>query len=576
MVILLLFAFVSGLITIFAPCIWPLLPIVLSSSSTGGKKKPFGITLGLVLSFGILTLFLSYLIKIFPLDANALRLFAVIVIGFLGLTLIIPQLSSVIEGLVSKFSGKIKINSSDKEGFTSGFITGVALGVVWTPCAGPILATIAALAATQSVNLSVVLVTFFYIIGVSIPLFMFATLGNKIFSQSKRLSKYTGRIQQIFGFVMIITAILIYTNYDKFLQVKLLDVFPSFTDFVVKLESNEKIQGQLDSLKDNKTSIEKKIETIDLFNSNYKAAEFTGITKWLNTDMPLSLNQLKGKVVLVDFWTYTCINCIRTLPYVTSWYEKYKDMGFVVIGVHTPEFEFEKETQNVQSAIKQYKINYPVAQDNDYKTWNAYNNRYWPAEYLIDANGIVRRVHFGEGEYDKMESAIQKLLEEKGKKVAETFVDVPDQTPTSQLSPETYIGLKRMERFASAEEPKLGTSTYSVSGLIPLSYFAFNGKWDIQEEYSSSFSNSSLSFHFVSNKVFLVMHPSNNPGKLKVFLDGKIVSIENAGLDVKNGEIIVDEPRLYELIDLKGNAGEHTLKLEFQSEGIKVFAFTFG
>ncbi len=234
---------------------------------------------------------------------------------------------------------------------------------------------------------------------------------------------------------MLLTALTIYTNYDQYLQLKILDKFPILNVANNAFGSNQDLQKQLNVLKG-----QKNMET---------APDFVGVTKWLNTDKPLSSKDLKGKVVLVDFWTYTCINCIRTLPHVTAWYDKYKDQGLVVVGVHTPEFEFEKETDNVLSAIKKYNIHYPVAQDNNYATWNNYSNQYWPAEYLIDVNGQVRRTHFGEGEYEQTEQAIQELLKEAGKKVSASLVNMPDQTPNSQLSPETYVGSKRMQFYYS-------------------------------------------------------------------------------------------------------------------------------
>ncbi len=565
MTVLLLFAFLSGLVTIFAPCIWPLLPIILSATSTGGKKKPLGITLGLIISFGLLTLSIAYLIKIIPFDPNSLRLFAVVVIGFLGLTLVVPRLSANLEGFVSRLAGKIKPTQRGS-GFLSGFITGGALGIVWTPCAGPILATIATLSATQSVNYSVVLITTSYVIGIGIPLFLFATLGNNFFSKSKILSRYTGRVQQFFGLVMIVTAILIFTNYDKVLQAKLLDAIPSYSNFLIGLESNQKVKDQLKLLKNNKKEKSFNFFTqMNLFNANYQAPEFVGITKWLNTDGPLSIESLRGKVVLVDFWTYTCINCIRTLPYVTSWYEKYKDKGFVVIGVHTPEFEFEKDTQNVLNAISQYKITYPVAQDNDYETWNAYDNLYWPAEYLIDKDGRVRRTHFGEGEYDQTEMAIQKLLEEKGTVAKESLVEIEEQTPRMALTPETYLGSDRIDRFASEQSVKPGLRAYTAPVSLPLHYFAYEGKWDIQDEYSVGKEKSKIILHFKANKVFLVMHPAGNNDFVKVSLDNKEAAF-----------VKIDEPKLYELINLKGENGEHILKIELGTDDIKVFAFTFG
>lgn len=576
MALLLIFAFVSGLVTIFAPCIWPLLPIILSTTTTGGHKKPLGVTIGIMLSFGLLTLTISYIVKFIPFDPNALRFIAVLIIGFLGITLLIPKFSGILESYVSRLSGKLKINSNNSSGFLGGLITGLALGIVWTPCAGPILATIATLAATQSVNLSVILVTTTYILGVGIPLFIFATAGRLLFKKSKALTKYTGRVQQIFGVVLIIAALLIATNYDKILQARLLDLFPSYSNFITQLESNSAVKKQLDVLK-GKESVENVLEENKLLNADYYAPDFIGISKWLNPEKALSIKDLKGKVVLVDFWTYTCINCIRTLPFVTSWYDKYHDKGFVVVGVHTPEFEFEKNTDNVLGAINQYKINYPVAQDNSYVTWNNYNNQYWPAEYLIDANGKVRRTHFGEGEYDEMEKAIQTLLKEKGEKISTDLENTKDETPHGSQSPETYIGSNRMQYYYPDGSLPPQEKTFTLSENPVENSFSLGGKWNIMGEYSVTEENSVLVYNFQAEKVFLVMRPGKNTKALvKISIDGKSVDSTNSGTDVKDGVVIVDKDRLYNLVDLHGKNETHILKLEFISPGTEVFAFTFG
>jgi len=574
--ILLFFAFVSGFVTIFAPCIWPLLPIILSSTTTGGHKKPLGVTIGIMLSFGLLTLTISYVVKIIPFDPNILRLFAVFIIGFLGLTLVIPKLSGLLESYVSRLSGRLRIGTSTSSGFSAGFVTGLALGIVWTPCAGPILATIATLAATQSVNLNIVLVTFFYILGVGIPLFIFATAGRVLFTKSRTLTKYTGRVQQIFGIIMILTAILIATNYDKILQAKLLDFFPSYSNFVTKLENNSNVKTQLDILK-GKSSMANTVEENSLFNVDYDAPDFTGITKWLNPEQNFSITDLKGKVVLVDFWTYTCINCIRTLPFVTSWYDKYHDKGFVVVGIHTPEFEFEKNTDNVLGAIDQYKIHYPVGQDNNYSTWNNYNNQYWPAEYLIDANGKIRRTHFGEGEYDETEKAIQILLKEKGENVTTDLEKMKDETPHGSQSPETYIGSNRMQYYYPDGNLSAGKKTFTKTSDPVENSFSLFGEWNILGEYSLTGKNAALVYNFNAQKVFLVMSPGvNKSAQVKVFIDGELANDKNSGIDVKNGVVTVDRDRLYNLIDLHGKNENHILKLEFENSETEVFAFTFG
>lgn len=577
MPLLLLFAFLSGLVTILAPCIWPLLPIILSSSITAqkGHWRALGITLGIMLSFGFFTLAISYLVRLFHFDPNALRIVAVIILGFLGLTMIIPKLQAVTEVFVSRLTGFFGQTSNTNKDFGSGFIAGLSLGIVWSPCAGPILAAIATLAATGQVNLTVILITVAYVTGVGIPLFIFSLAGQQLITRSKVISKYTVRIQQVFGIFMIVVAFAIYTNYDKYVQLQLLNAFPQLNSSLSSFENNPAITKQLQILKGQQPQAVS-LDTSGLFNQNTPAPDFVGITKWLNTDKSLSIANLKGKVVLVDFWTYTCINCIRTLPHVTSWYNKYKDDGFVVIGVHTPEFAFEHDTANVENAIKMFHILYPVAQDNNYATWNNYNNQYWPAEYLIDANGNIRRTEFGEGEYDQTEMAIQQLLKEAGKHVTASLSSMPDQTPTGQISPETYIGAKRMQYYYPNGSIQTGMQALSGNSNIPVNSFSLSGSWNILDEYSLAGESADLYYNFYADKVFLVLRPAQSGvATVKVFLDGKVISPDMAGSDVKNGIITVDTDRLYNLVDMHGKIENHLLKLEF-SNGIQVFAFTFG
>ena len=577
MIILLFFAFLSGLVTIFAPCIWPLLPIILSSTTTGEKHKPLGITLGIMLSFAIFTLSISYLVSLFHIDPDVLRIVAVIVIGFLGITLIIPALTLLLEGTVSRLSAKFGVKGSNSHGFLGGFITGISLGLVWSPCAGPILATIATLAATRAVNIEIVFVTIAYVFGIGIPLFIFATAGSYLFTRTRFLSKYTGRIQQVFGIVMLLTALAIYTNYDKILQVKLLDAFPSYATFLTQFESSNTVKKQLNKLKDMKEKTEKEMPHTGAILPNLgQAPEFAGIEKWLNVEKTPTMQSLRGKVVLVDFWTYTCINCIRTLPHVKAWYEKYKDQGLVVVGVHTPEFAFEKKTKNVQQAINQYGIPYPVAQDNEFGMWNAYNNNYWPAKYLIDAQGQIRYTHFGEGQYEETEKAIQELLKETGSTVSSDMISMNDETPQQRLSPETYVGSRRMEYLYPDGRTGNGKQILKEENPI-LNSFSLGGEWTIADEYSMSGKNAVIRYQFFANKVFLVMRPSmKGSSTVRVLLDGKIVTEKNQGTDVKNGMVTIDSDRLYHLIDLPGDTNKHLLQLEFQKEGTSVYAFTFG
>ncbi len=572
------FAFLSGVVTIFAPCIWPLLPIILSSGVTSGHKKPLGIVTGISVSFLFATLALAFILRIFPVDPELFRLLGVAIILLLGFTLLIPRATLWLEGRVSRLSSAFGAVKSEGSGFWSGFLTGAALGLVWSPCAGPILATVATVAATQGVSLTIFLIAFFFVAGVSVPLFFIALLGQKAFAKMRAANKHTARIQQFFGLVIILAGIMIYTGYDKTLQAKVLSVCGSAGSWLTSFEEAPQVKERLQELRGNRSSQEKSAPSKNLQNLGV-APDLTGIEGWLNTEggKSLSLQELRGKVVLIDFWTYSCINCIRTLPYVESWYTKYQDQGLVVVGVHTPEFLFEHKKENVAVAIKKYGLTYPVAQDNNYSTWQAFENQYWPAHYLIDTTGAVRYTHFGEGHYDETEAAIRSLLEEAGKKVdASTKTDVVTEAPSiGEQTPETYLGLSRMERFYSAETPSVGTKNFSYkNNSFPLNAWGYQGEWAILGERATANKNAKLGLRFQGNKVFLVMGATPAGGKAEVLLNVILLSPDLAGADVNQGVVTVTEERLYELVKNNPETSGF-LEIRFLDSGISVYAFTF-
>ena len=580
MIVLYAVAFISGLFTILAPCIWPLLPIVLADvSQSNSKRRPLGITAGVALSFAFFTLAISALESSIGFSPNVLRKMAVVVLLVIGISMVIPALSQRLETFISSLSGRIGgVGANSRNDFYGGFVTGLALGIVWTPCSGPILASVATLAATNKVSIQLVVVTIFYVAGVAIPLFGFALGGQKLLAKSRRLSKHTGRIQIASGLIMIVTAIGIYTNYDKTIEAKLLNAIPSYSNALTKIESGSGVTKALAKLKGTKvvpstTSGNQN----NLFNANSTAPEIRGISKWLNASGPQTLASLKGKVVLIDFWTYSCINCLRTLPHVEVWYNKYHSSGFEVIGVSTPEFAFEKDPNNVASAIKRYGIPYPVALDNDYKTWNAYNNQYWPAEYLIDATGKIRRTEFGEGNYPESEQAIRTLLANAGQKITVAPSDLPDTTPQTQLTPETYFGSNRAQfGFPTPNYPN-GTFTIPEQKRVPLDQFALGGKWTIASEYIEAHQGATITEHFDASKVFLILNPKvGSTNRVAVTFNGKPLVGALAGSDVVNGVITVDSDRLYNIFNSGATNSDGTLKFTFQNDGIQAFTFTFG
>ncbi len=292
---------------------------------------------------------------------------------------------------------------------------------------------------------------------------------------------------------------------------------------------------------------------------------------WFNSK-PLTLAELKGKVVIIDFWTYSCINCQRTMPYLRKWWETYKDKGLVIIGVHSPEFEFEKSAKNLAQAIADFRLTYPIVQDNDFATWRAYDNRYWPAKYIIDKDGFIRYTHFGEGAYDETEKIIQDLLNETGAKDISNEINNPTYSVQTK-TPETYLGYGRIDRFASLEQIKQDSiSTYTAPSNLGNNQVAYEGKWSVMEEYANPQKGAKLLLNFESKEVFLVMRSAKQNSTVKVYLDNKL---QYFGKDNKNGIVIINSDRLYKLINLP-EPGQHMLKLEFEDSNAEIFAFTFG
>jgi cytochrome c biogenesis protein CcdA/thiol-disulfide isomerase/thioredoxin len=572
MIFLIGFAFLAGIITILSPCILPILPIVLSGSVGAGKRKPQGIVTGFVLSFTFFTLFLASLVRATGISADALRSLSIIIILVFGVSLLLPQFQVMMERLFSRLSNKFAVQGTHN-GFGGGVLIGLSLGLIWTPCVGPILASVITLAATSDVSLTAFFITLAYSLGTAIPMFAIMYGGRGLLQKIPWLLPNTGKIQKAFGVLMILTAIGICYNIDRRFQTYILETFPQYGVGLTKFEDNDAVKKQIDKLFNNKVD-EESIPN-DLGQQKIKAPEIIPGGKWFNSD-PLTIKGLKGKVVLIDFWTYSCINCQRTFPYLKDWHGKYKDKGLVIIGVHSPEFEFEKNPENVQKAISDFGIEYPVLQDNNFATWNAYSNRYWPAKYLIDKDGYVRYVHFGEGAYAETEKVIQELLNEAGQNISDDIKNDTAPKRMSETSHETYLGYQRIQYLMGQSNVEAGEQQFTLSKDISENMFSFGGTWNITKESAVAGQGAVLVYNFNAEKVFLVMNPSAEQiSQVKVYLDNKLVNSQNAGKDVEEGVVTVDSDRLYELIDLKGSPGNHLLRLEF-TPGVAAFAFTFG
>jgi cytochrome c biogenesis protein CcdA/thiol-disulfide isomerase/thioredoxin len=580
MILLLGFAFLAGVVTILSPCILPILPIILSSTvDTSGKKRPLGVVTGFVLSFTFFTLFLSTIVRLSGIPAESLRYLSIfILIGF-GLSLFVPKIQLTIEKLFTSLT-RFAPSGQGRHGFGGGLVVGLSLGLLWTPCVGPILASVISLAISGTVTSQAVFITLAYSLGTAVPMFIIMQLGSTALQKNQWLLKNSSRVQKGFGVLMVLTAIGIFFNVDRQFQTYILNTFPQYGAGLTQLEDNEAVKEELDKLNQSpidKNDIGKPMS--DFVNPKGPTApEIIPGGVWFNTDQigideNAALKSLRGKVILVDFWTYSCINCQRTLPYLRNWWSKYQDKGLVIIGVHSPEFEFEKSENNVRRALSDFQIEYPVVQDNNFSTWRAYNNRYWPAKYLIDKEGYIRYTHFGEGAYDETEKMILDLLEEAGTKKAGGKIENPSYKNYSSTH-ETYLGYERIDRFASPERiVRDGLASYTIPSDVSNDHVAFGGKWNVMNEYSNPQKGSRLVIDFDAKEVFLVMRSKSGEGaRLRVFLDDKL---EYFGEDVVNGVVNVDSDRLYRIIDLP-TPGRHLLRLEFDDNNAELYAFTFG
>jgi len=552
-----LFAFLAGILTIAAPCILPLLPILLGASvGQSSRLRPLFIVFGFVISFAAASLVLSALVIHLGLSQNVIRNAAIVLLAVFALFMIWPLpfelLTAKLSGVINKAS---EVGQSHK-GYKGAFILGMVLGIVWTPCAGPVLGTILTLVATQGTTAKATLLVVVYALGAGVPMLIIAYGSQWITTKVRSFAKYSVRLQQIFGVLILLLAIAMYFQYDTVIENKITAFFPQ-SGLEQKL-----LQGNTSATKDasiNATNAGNNVGGNIKLTNYGTAADFAGIKHWLNSD-PLTIQQLKGKVVLVDFWTYSCINCIRTLPYLTKWYDAYKDKGLVVIGVHTPEFPFEKETDNVQTAINRLGIRYPVAQDNDYATWNAYKNEYWPAEYLIDQNGNIVYEHAGEGEYDHTENAIRQLLG-----ITNTVGIENGQDLSNIHSPEMYFNLNRIKYLtpdqSASEQPK----QYTFSKSLALNNFALEGQWQFNNDNAQLINRpGKIRLHFSSGKVFMVAAAKNNSIPIKIIVDGK-----------PQPDVIIKMSQLYSLFD-SNDYREHTIEIDIPSGGFEAFTFTFG
>ncbi len=571
-----LFAVVVGAGTAVSPCVLPVLPAMLSASGAGGARRPLGIVIGLTTTFAITIVGIAKVVDGVGLGSDPLRYVAIVVLLLFGMALIVPRLGQAVERPLAAFSRLGPRTRGD--GFFSGLLVGGALGFVYTPCAGPILAAVITVSAASG---SAVLVGLAYAFGTGLMLLALALGGRRILDRLRRSGKGVV-VQRSLGAVMVLTAIVIATMLDVKLDELIAEHIPN-VNITAALDDSGAVASRLNTIRTHKVKFNPNrsaslpgVATPTLPHYG-KAPNFVGTEDWFNTpgDRPLSLASLRGHVVLIDFWTYTCINCIRTLPYLEAWESKYRKKGLVIIGVEAPEFAFERDAGNVKSAISQFAINYPVVQDNNMDTWNAWGNEYWPADYLIDATGEVRYATFGEGDYTKTEAAIRALLADAGAKNLGTGAHATHVTvPSQQTSPETYIGTARAMGWVTG--PFAGTHTYAApSGLLALSQFAYGGTWTIGPQQALAGAGASITANVQGKHVYIVLSPpAHGVGHVGVLINGHAPTAANAGSDVHNGTITVNSQRLYNIVAAPSDQDE-TIKLTF-SPGMSAYSFTFG
>jgi cytochrome c biogenesis protein CcdA/thiol-disulfide isomerase/thioredoxin len=589
MIVLLLFALLAGAATAVTPCVLPVLPALLSASGTGGRRRPFGIVAGLTLTHTITIVGIASVVDGFGLADGTLRTVAIAVLALFGATLLVPPAG---HWIAERMSGLARLSPrSGGQGFWSGLPVGGALGFVYAPCAGPILAAVISVSASQGTTARLAAVGVAYGLGSAVVLLTLALGGRRVIARVRRGGRGAA-LQRGFGAVMVLTAVLMLTSVDLRFQTALASHLPSFlTNPTHGLERSGAVENRLTALRggpkfdDGAAAVAAKRPAADAALPGVRtpklpvlgrAPDFTHTQRWFNSG-PLTMAGLRGRVVLVDFWTYTCINCLATLPYLKAWDDRYRRSGLTIVGVHTPEFAFEKSGANVADAIHREGLRYPVVQDNEYGTWNAFGNQFWPAKYLVDATGQVRYSHFGEGDYEQTEAAIRALLADGGRRRLGAAARTRGRLlrPGHGSTAETYLGASRAQSF-SPTGPRRGTHDYAIAapGALPRSVFSLGGRWAVDDDAARAVRGAALRARIVAKGVFLVLSSKDGrPRRVHVSLDGKPVSAARAGADVHGGTVIVRRQRLYHLVRLRGTQ-EHVLTLRIDP-GVSGYAFTF-
>ena len=572
-----LLAFVGGVLTILSPCILPVLPFVFARADQPFRRSGLPLLTGMALTFSVVAVAAAFGGHWVVRLNQGGRYVAMFIFLVLGVSLLFPSFAEALTRPLVRAGSRLQGGPSTESSIAKSFVLGISTGLLWAPCAGPILGLILTGAAIQgpSARSSFLLLSFALGAAVSLAIALFA--GNKVFSTLKRSLSFEIWIRRGLGVLVILGVAAIALGWDTNLLTKFSFVNTSGAEAHLINALGPKNPAVLPV---------NAAESRPILADEGPMPDLTGAVAWLNS-APLTRDSLRGKVVLIDFWTYSCINCLRALPYVEGWAAKYEDAGLVVIGVHTPEFAFEKERANVEKAVRDLKISYPVAIDSDYKIWQAFNNEYWPAHYFIDGKGRIRYHHFGEGQYDESERVIQQLLKENGAtSLAEGVLSVsgngaeaaPDKG--NSRSPETYIGYHRAEHFASAEPiAQDSRKAYTLRPRLSLNQWGLAGTWKVSAESAVlQTTPGKIVFRFHARDLHLVLGPTmdGQPVRFTVKLDGTAPGEDHGSDTDASGAGTVQDHRLYQLIRQKGPVEDRTFEIEFLDPGVQAFAFTFG
>lgn len=587
---LLIIAYLGGVLTIFSPCILPVLPFVFARAGQPFVRSTLPMLAGMAITFAAVAT-LAAIGGAWAIQANEYgRLAALVLLSIFGISLLSPRLADVLTRPIVDFGNRLT-NATRMPGSAptavGSFMLGVATGLLWAPCAGPILGLVLTGAALQSANIETTLLLAAYAAGAATSLAVALFAGGRIFAGMKRSLGISERLRQGLGAAVLAGVGVIALGLDTGLLARLSYASTASLEQAV-LDKLHTARSPAPSSEVASNSI-MALVTTSPFHADLpiegQAPSLDGAVEWLNSP-PLTTEQLRGKVVLVDFWTYSCINCIRTVPFVRAWAEKYKDQGLVVIGVHAPEFAFEKKIDNVKKAIGDFQIDYPVAVDNDYTIWRAFENSYWPAHYLIDAKGQIRYHHFGEGNYQQTEQAIQDLLHEAGSDMKASASVNPDAKGAEAApdlrnigSGETYLGYQRATSFSSREAMQADTARDYSAKPLQLNEWGLSGTWTVgAEEANLDKAEGAIAYRFSARDLHLVLGPdgSGKPVRFQVTLDGKPPGADHGADTDADGNGTVTSTRLYQLARQSADVKPRDFRIRFLDPGVAAYAFTFG